>query len=128
MKYSSYTTKENEFYHSQEWREVRQQVLERDMYLCQVCKRNGIIKQGNTVHHIVHLKDDWDKRVDFDNLETICPQCHNKEHEEKVFPKKKYNVENMKKVLAFLCLKRTEKFEKYKFQNQKIKVRVREFL
>lgn len=89
MKYDIYSTKENEFYHSNEWRAVRQDVLERDFYLCQECKRNGVIKQGNTVHHKIHLKDDWSKRLDMDNLETICPQCHNREHFEKGFSKYK---------------------------------------
>lgn len=108
VKYSNYTSKENEFYHSQEWHEVRQQVLERDMYLCQVCKRNGIIKQGNTVHHIVHLKDDWDKRADLDNLETICPQCHNKEHEEKGFSKEKIQRRKHEKISGVFMFKKNK--------------------
>lgn len=71
----------NDFYHSQEWRAVRRAVLERDHYLCQTCKRNGIIKTGNTVDHIVPVRVDWSKRLDIDNLETICTSCHNKKHE-----------------------------------------------
>lgn len=93
-----YSDKENNFYKSSEWRSVRQFVLERDHYLCQECRRNGIVKQGNTVHHKVHLRDDWSKRLDVDNLETICPQCHNKEHFEKGFSKaKKHRKKEEKK-------------------------------
>ncbi|MCZ4359507.1 HNH endonuclease, partial [Enterococcus faecium] len=31
------------------------------------------------------VKEDWDKRLDYDTLESICQSCHNKEH------KKAYN-------------------------------------
>lgn len=73
----------DEFYHSAEWQEVRQAVLERDHYLCQVCKQRGIVKQATTVHHLIPLRVDYSKRLDVENLETICQSCHNKEHNER---------------------------------------------
>lgn len=45
-----------------------------------------------TVHHIVHIKDNWEKRLDLDNLETICLECHNKEHPEKGAKNKKQTL------------------------------------
>lgn len=71
------------FYHTAAWKTARQMALRRDHYLCQRCKRQGIIKQGNIVHHIVALKDNWNKRLTLSNLETICAECHNEEHPEK---------------------------------------------
>ncbi|UTH13304.1 HNH endonuclease [Macrococcus equipercicus] len=68
------------FYNTSEWKSVRVAVLQRDFYLCQQCKAQGITTVANTVHHIVELKDDWDKRLDMTNLETVCTACHNKEH------------------------------------------------
>lgn len=93
--------KTNEFYHSSDWQSVRQLALTRDHYLCQVCKRKGIIKQGNTVHHIVPIKDDWNKRLDLDNLETICMACHNKEHFEKGYSKSKKKIRKNKNIVVF---------------------------
>lgn len=71
------------FYASKEWRSMRHQVLVSQHYLCQSCKRKGIVKQGNIVHHIIPLEDDWNKRLDKDNLEVICQTCHNKEDSSK---------------------------------------------
>ncbi|MBE1727410.1 HNH endonuclease [Lactobacillus plantarum] len=93
--------KTNTFYHSIEWRSIRESALKRDHYLCQVCRRNGIIKQGNTVHHIIPIKNDWSKRLDMDNLETICPSCHNQEHFEKGFSSKKKRLDRKKGVAIF---------------------------
>ena len=68
------------FYNSKPWKDVRAAVLQRDFYLCQQCKRQGITTFGNIVHHIVELKDDWSLRLDMNNLETVCSACHNQEH------------------------------------------------
>lgn len=73
----------DEFYHSSDWQAVRQAVLERDHYLCQVCMRRGVVKQATTVHHLIPLRADYAKRLDMDNLETICQACHNQEHNER---------------------------------------------
>ncbi|TWK49239.1 hypothetical protein CHCC20347_1522 [Bacillus paralicheniformis] len=32
------------------------------------------------VHHIVEVKQDWSKRLDLSNLESLCNACHNKVH------------------------------------------------
>lgn len=73
----------NRFYHSQEWKAARLQVLERDAYRCQVCKRAGRLTVADTVHHIIPVKVDSSKRLDLDNLESICRACHNAEHKER---------------------------------------------
>ncbi|MCO5469186.1 HNH endonuclease [Enterococcus faecium] len=41
------------------------------------------------VHHKTEVKEDWDKRLDYDTLESICQSCHNKEH------KKAYNLKRL---------------------------------
>lgn len=78
-----YKVKYDSFYHSKEWQVVRRQVLDRDHYLCQVCKRAGRITPASTVHHITPVRVDYSKRLDPANLETICPACHNAEHRER---------------------------------------------
>lgn len=75
--------KVNPFYKSKEWLRCREFVLNRDHYLCQPCLRRGKITTANTVHHIKPLEDYPDLALDEQNLESICPTCHNKEHPEK---------------------------------------------
>ncbi|GAX06955.1 HNH endonuclease [Secundilactobacillus pentosiphilus] len=94
------------FYHSSDWRSVRELVLRRDHFLCQECLRQGIVHTGNTVHHIVPLKDDWNKRLDLDNLETICLACHNKEHFEKGYSQEQKDTDRHAKMMGAVLFKR----------------------
>ncbi|WP_085523859.1 HNH endonuclease signature motif containing protein [Tuberibacillus sp. Marseille-P3662] len=71
------------FYKSKAWAKCRTYVLTRDHYLCQVCIKDGKLTPANTVHHIESLEDRPDLALDYHNLESICPTCHNKEHPEK---------------------------------------------
>lgn len=65
------------FYHSKEWRKVRSQVLLRDKKECQVWKSFGKVMVHNLlVHHIYILEYFFDKRVNIDNLVTVCHSCH----------------------------------------------------
>lgn len=68
------------FYGSAAWRRARDAVLIRDNGLCQPCLRRKRITPANTVHHKDPLRKAWDKALDLDNLEAICPACHNREH------------------------------------------------
>jgi 5-methylcytosine-specific restriction enzyme A len=73
----------NPFYKSTAWLKCREYVLIRDHFLCQPCLRKGRLTPANTVHHIVPLEEAPELALDPDNLESICPSCHNKEHPEK---------------------------------------------
>lgn len=68
-----------DYYNSPEWEANRLAVLNRDHYLCQECLRNKRITYTTTVHHIIPIRENWDKRNDLNNLEAICPACHNAE-------------------------------------------------
>ena len=76
------------FYKSQAWGLTRKAVLARDKHLCQRCLHKGILTTTNTVHHITPLEDAPDKALDTDNLESICPACHNLVHPTKGFGNK----------------------------------------
>ena len=60
------------------------EILERDHYECQECKRNGkLTTQYDAILEIDHIKEldkypelAWDN----DNLQTLCRSCHNKKH------------------------------------------------
>jgi 5-methylcytosine-specific restriction protein A len=49
-------------------------VLQRDRYLCQPCKRKGMVTPASEVDHIVNREAGG---TDADtNLEAICGPCH----------------------------------------------------
>ena len=57
-----------------QWERIRKQVLMRDGYLCQVCKRAGKPRAANEVDHITpKAKGGTD---DLNNLQAICGPCH----------------------------------------------------
>lgn len=73
------------FYHSQAWLRTREAVLARDNHLCQRCLRQGYVTPANTVHHIEELEEAPERALDIDNLESVCPACHNLLHPGKGF-------------------------------------------
>ncbi len=67
----------NKFRWSRKWRTKRNQIVNRDKYLCQVCKHEKrYVYDGLEVHHIVPLVEDFSKRLNDDNLITLCGECH----------------------------------------------------
>ena len=60
------------FYKSKEWLKARNTVLLENDFLCCKCGR-----QAALVDHIIPTKVDWTKRLDKENLQPLCIQCHN---------------------------------------------------
>ena len=59
------------------WQRKAAEILERDYHCCRVCLSAGIINSNDlSVHHIIPLKDDYDRRLDNDNLITLCRYHH----------------------------------------------------
>lgn len=92
----------SKFYKSHNWQKFRETILARDNYLCQKCLSKGIIKNANTVHHIIEIRnpEGWDRRLDSSNCITICPKCHSEIHKKKEIKKGGYvrgHVEGIKK-------------------------------
>lgn len=77
-----------QFYNSAAWQKVREAALIRDHYLCQPCLRRERLTPATTVHHIKPIETHPELALDPDNLESICPACHNREHPEKGKPKR----------------------------------------
>ena len=65
------------FYKTKEWILVRGLALARDGYQCVSCRKQGIKKQAEMVHHKIPVKKDWSKRLELANLESLCEACHN---------------------------------------------------
>lgn len=72
------------FYKSREWRKKRRQIMKRDNYECQKCKSEGKYHKAKTVHHIKHLREFPELALVDSNLISLCYNCHNEEHPEKL--------------------------------------------
>lgn len=57
-----------------EWRRTRELALDRDLGLCQECKRQGRLKVGTDVDHIIPKSRGGTD--DLSNLQTLCRECH----------------------------------------------------
>ena len=75
-------TRATSFRRSYIWTEKSVAIRKRDNYMCVCCLNNmiGTIKQHNTehlsVHHIEPIEENYDKRLDDDNLITVCDIHH----------------------------------------------------
>ena len=67
-------SKQYQFYKTKTWAVLRQQVLDRDHYVCQYCGQPN----SRTVDHIVPIEYDQQRMASIDNLATICRKCHHK--------------------------------------------------
>lgn len=57
-----------------EWDKLRLSILERDMYLCQVCAPQGRVSPARTVDHVIPKAEGGTD--DPGNLRAICDPCH----------------------------------------------------
>ena len=69
------------FYRTRQWSHLRQRVLERDHYLCDYCKVQGVITPAKTVDHVRPVEAFPDDKDNINNLAVICRECHYKKTE-----------------------------------------------
>ena len=71
-------TEQRAFRNSTAWKKKREEIKERDKYLCAYCLRvDRVITQDNLeVHHIVKISDSEEGRLRNDNLITLCRYHH----------------------------------------------------
>jgi 5-methylcytosine-specific restriction endonuclease McrA len=85
--YRTYNKKNNDskaskFRKTKSWTKKSLEIRQRDKYLCVVCINNlySTIHQYNydklEVHHITPIEQDYNKRLDNDNLITLCNYHH----------------------------------------------------
>ncbi len=63
------------FYHSTEWKKLRLYKINKH-FICEVCGKRPAVD----VHHIIPVREDWEKRLDFNNLQSVCASCHYAHH------------------------------------------------
>lgn len=88
-----------QYYHSKEWERTRAEALQTDggidvyMYMTR-----GEILAADTAHHIIPLRDDWDKRNDIGNLMSLHHDTHSMIEQMYKKDKKKIQME-LKEIL-----------------------------
>lgn len=58
------------------WRKLRLVALKRDLYLCQECLKQNRPTPATEVDHKIPINVDPDLRLDLDNLQSLCSECH----------------------------------------------------
>lgn len=91
--------KSKQYYRSREWIASRESALDKDEGMdVYVFMTEGRILAADTVHHIIPLRDGWDKRNDIDNLMSLNHDTHSMI--EQLYKKDKAGME--KKLAAML--------------------------
>lgn len=74
-----------EFYNSTAWKKTRDAYKASRQGLCERCLAKGFITPCEEVHHKVRLTadniNDTSISLSYSNLECLCRECHEKEHE-----------------------------------------------
>lgn len=72
------------FYGGEAWAKMRAAYLAARGGLCERCLKGGEIEPAKIVHHKTYLRpeniDDPRVSLNWDNLEALCQDCHNREH------------------------------------------------
>ena len=75
-------TDSSKFRNTKAWARKSVEIKQRDRYLCQCCLNNlyntlSVLNHKNIeVHHITSIKEDYNRRLDNDNLITLCSYHH----------------------------------------------------
>ncbi|WP_270249613.1 HNH endonuclease [Lactococcus lactis] len=69
-------SEQNKFYHTKQWRSIREIALRRDNYLCQYCLNHKRIRTGNIGDHIVPYEVEPENRANLANIAIACSKCH----------------------------------------------------
>lgn len=82
------TTKERGY--GDDWRRLSERYRAHHP-LCQVCEFHDKVTPAWHVHHIIKIGDDETRRLDWDNLLSVCKDCHDTvEHDQELARKAKY--------------------------------------
>ncbi len=71
-------TKYDLFRNTKKWQRKREEIKERDRYTCSICNlsKNKYNYEKLEVHHIDKLCENWEARLNNDNLITLCVYHH----------------------------------------------------
>jgi len=106
--------KYQDFYNSNEWKRVRDIVIA-GCYSIDILEyyKTGKIIQGERVHHIIELEQDWNSRFDIFNLIYLTERNHRRVHEE--YKKGNKEKKQMQELLFRLIDKWNNEFRELAF-------------
>ena len=90
--------KSDAFRKTKMWTNKSIEIRQRDRYLCQVCLRNlyntlDFLNHKNVdVHHITPIEEDYNRRLDNDNLISLCRYHHKMADDGKIPRKVLYDI------------------------------------
>lgn len=69
----------SDFYNDKFWTRLSDKVRKKYNYLCVSClmEEDIDIVECDLAHHIIEVKEDFDRRYEEDNLIALCHRCHN---------------------------------------------------
>lgn len=76
-------------YNTSRWQKLRKAYLSENP-LCEECIKNNKVTEGKHVHHITPISNGLTENemiglgFDWNNLQTLCEECHSKKHEKKI--------------------------------------------
>ena len=89
------------FYGSPAWKACRAAYKKSKGGLCERCMKRGIIVAGEHVHHKVKLTEenvtDPSVALNWENLELLCRDCHEQEHDRN---RRRFKVDALGKIVA----------------------------
>jgi 5-methylcytosine-specific restriction enzyme A len=86
---------EQAFYKTLMWKKLRE--YKRNINpLCEKCLLSSKATPMDVVDHIIEIKDDWSKRLDISNLQSLCHSCHNSKTSEEAKKRRNNNNNNNK--------------------------------
>ncbi|WP_353990028.1 HNH endonuclease [Pediococcus argentinicus] len=74
--YNSSEARYQQFYKSTAWKKLSRQMMIK-MPICQSCYKEGVIRKADIIDHIIPIREDWSKRLDENNMQSLCIYHHN---------------------------------------------------
>lgn len=71
------TAQHKEFYSSWAWTQLSLRKRTADP-LCECCLEDGKVTPASEVHHVVGVDESESLRMQWDNLMSVCSECHDK--------------------------------------------------
>jgi hypothetical protein len=72
------------FYNNESWEQCRTGFMQSKGWMCERCAKTGSVNIAKIAHHKLYLTEsninDPAVSLDWENLEALCQDCHNKEH------------------------------------------------
>ncbi|MFM5339410.1 HNH endonuclease signature motif containing protein [Aeromonas veronii] len=82
------TTVNQAFYNSKAWRALRHYYITKNP-LCEHCLKEGVIVPAHVVDHIIEINDDDSKKLDVNNLQSLCGSHHGKKTYQRALKRKR---------------------------------------